>query len=392
MLEKNKFNIIVKTVTGLEEVLAKEISQTGAENIVVLNRAVSCTGGREVIYRINYFSRTALRVLVVIKTCRVHNEEELYQQVHHINWQPFIAPGQTLAVDAVTGNSALTHSHYAALKTKDAIVDQFRGKFGKRPSVNVENPDVRINVHLVGDECTISLDSSNESLHKRGYRMAQGEAPLSEVLAAGMILLTGWNGQSSFYDPMCGSGTLLCEAALIAKNVPAGFFRKSFGFEKWNDFDKKAFEEIKNEGIKGIKPLTCRLFGSDINQMALRSAQKNLASAGVAEEVKTFRKDFENAEAPDSAGIIITNPPYGERIQKEDLNAFYKKIGDTLKKTFSGWEAWLITSDAPALKSVGLRTSRKIILNNGPLECRYVKYELYEGSRKQTPKVDGGTE
>jgi putative N6-adenine-specific DNA methylase len=382
VIEKNKFNIVVKTVTGLEEVLAREISQTGAENIQVLNRAVTCTGSREVIYRINYFSRTALRVLVVIKTCRVRNEEELYQQVHHINWQPFIAPGQTIAVDAVTGNAALTHSHYAALKTKDAIVDQFRGKFGKRPSVNVENPDIRINLHLVGDECTISLDSSNESLHKRGYRMAQGEAPLSEVLAAGMILLTGWNGETTFYDPMCGSGTLICEAAMIAKIIPAGYFRRSFGFEKWNDFDKNLFEKIKTEGQKNIRPLACKIFGSDINLMALKSAKKNLASLGAEDEIKTWRKDFEESNPPDTSGFIITNPPYGERLQKDDLNAFYKKIGDTLKKNFSGWEAWLITSDAPALKSVGLRTSKKIILNNGPLECRFVKYEMYEGSKK----------
>lgn len=383
MIEKNKFNIVVKTVTGLEELLAREISQTGAENIQVLNRAVTCTGSREVIYRINYFSRTALRVLVVIKTCRVRNEEELYQQVHHINWQPFIAPGQTIALDAVTGNAALTHSHYAALKTKDAIVDQFRGKFGKRPSVDVENPDIRINLHLVGDECTISLDSSNESLHKRGYRMAQGEAPLSEVLAAGMILLTGWNGNTTLYDPMCGSGTLLCEAAMIAKNMPAGFFRRSFGFEKWNDFDKDLFEKIKTEGQQNIRPMACKIFGSDLNLMALKSAKKNLVSLGVEDEIKTWRKDFEESEPPDTSGFIITNPPYGERLQKDDLNAFYKKIGDTLKKNFSGWEAWLITSDAPALKSVGLRTSKKIILNNGPLECRFVKYEMYEGSRKK---------
>jgi len=383
VIEKNKFNIVVKTVTGLEEVLANEISQTGAENIQVLKRAVTCIGSREVIYRINYFSRTALRALVVIKTCRVRNEEELYQQVHHINWQPFIAPGQTIAVDAVTGNAALSHSHYAALKTKDAIVDQFRGKFGKRPSVDVENPDIRINLHLVGDECTISLDSSNESLHKRGYRMAQGEAPLSEVLAAGMILLTGWNGETTFYDPMCGSGTLLCEATMIAKNIPAGFFRRNFGFEKWNDFDKNLFEKIKTEGQKNIRPMACKIFGSDLNLMALKSAKKNLASLGVEDEIIAWRKDFEESEPPDTSGFIITNPPYGERLQKDDLNAFYKKIGDTLKKNFNGWEAWLITSDAPALKSVGLRTSKKIILNNGPLECRFVKYEMYEGSRKK---------
>lgn len=381
--QSSAFQLVAKTLVGLEEILAGEIAQAGGFNIKVLNRAVSFEGDLGCIYRTNYSCRTALRVLKVIGLYRAGNEHELYQRILGIDWSQYITNEQTLAVDAYVSNSRITNSHYASLKVKDAIVDQFRRKSGNRPSIDLDNPDLRVNIHLTGDQCTISIDSSGESLHKRGYRQWQGEAPISEVLAAGMIMLSGWNGQTRLHDPMCGSGTLLIEAVMIARNIPSGFYRPTFGFMQWRDFDRQLWEKIKSEYNREIKTEAPPITGADANQRTLSIAVRNLTEARLENYVTLSKLAFEESIPEETGGIIVTNPPYGERMEQDDLNGFYKMIGDTLKKNYTGWDAWLITSDYEALKSVGLRTSRKIKLYNGPLECRFVKYEMYTGSRKK---------
>ena len=380
--QPNKFQIVVKTLSGLEDLLAGELLSLGVEKPVVLNRAVEFYGNIEQLYKANYFCRTALRVLKVIRKFTVRDEKDLYNKIGGIDWSEFLSIRQTLAVNAVVSRSEITHSHYAALKTKDAIVDQFREKFNKRPSVELENPDLRINLHINGIDCTLSIDSSGESLHKRGYRRIQGEAPMSEVLAAGMIMLTGWDGKKTLLDPMCGSGTILSEACMISGNVPAGHYRRNFAFEKWQGFDGGLWDKIKSDGRKAMGPVKAKIVGYDKSSRALNAARINLQSSRFEKYVELKAISFEHSTPPAEAGIIIMNPPYGERIENSDLPGLYKMIGDIFKKYYSGWQAWLITSDSPALKSVGLRTSKKIPLYNGPLECRFVKYELYMGSKK----------
>ena len=376
------FRIIVKTLTGLEHLLAEELTAIGAEHPVLLNRAVEFYGTDEHLYKANYLCRTAMRVLKVIAEFPVSDENDLYAKIKEIDWPGFLSVEQTLAVNAVVNRSSITHSHYAALKVKDAVVDRFREATGRRPSVDPEHPDLRINVHINGTNCSVSVDSSGDSLHKRGYRRVQGEAPLSEVLASGMIMLTGWDGEQELLDPMCGSGTILTEACMISSNTPAGYFRKSFGFEKWNGFDKKMWEDIKAGANRAISPVKATVYGFDKSSRTLNAARINIKAAGFENQVVLKAIAFEHSTPPSDDGIIVTNPPYGERIKSGDIRSLYKMMGDVLKKYYTGWRAWLITSDSSALKSVGLRTSKKITLFNGPLECRFVKYELYSGSKK----------
>ncbi len=381
--------MVAKTLAGLEEILRDEIREAGGKKTELLTRAVAFEGDLACMYKVNYTCRTALRVLKIIGIYQAGNEHELYQRILEVDWSDYISTTSTFAVDAFVSNSKITNSHYASQKVKDAIADQFRRKTGERPSVDIENPDLRINLHLNGDQATLSIDSSGESLHKRGYRRWQGEAPLNEVLAAGMIMLSGWRGQTPLYDPMCGSGTLLTEAAMIAGNVPCGYFREKFGFMNWRDFDSAFWKKVQEEADAKITAVDQVITGSDVNQKTLALMQQNMTKGGF-EEVITLRQvAFEDGSPPDNlTGTIITNPPYGERLQKQDLNAFYKMIGDVLKQKYAGWDVWLITSDYNALKSVGLRTSRKIKLYNGPLECRFVKYEMYEGTRKNKTSGD----
>ena len=384
MKHTESFQIIIKTLAGFEEILAKEVSATGGEDIQVLHRAVKCTGNNKVLYNINYNCRTALRVLKQIGEFEVRDENDLYYAVKKIRWTDLFTTEQTFAVNAVTSSPIITNSHYAALKAKDAIVDQFRMKYDKRPSIELEGPDLRVHVHITGEKCTLLLDSSGESLHKRGYRRIQGQAPLSEVLAAGMIMLTGWDGNIPLYDPMCGSGTLLTEAAMISRKIPAGYFRSTFGFMNWHDYDSILWKRIKQEADHQISREDIQVFGSDVNQRTLQATIENIRAASMENDIEVKQVAFEDSSPPvKTPGIIITNPPYGERLIKEDLDLFYKTIGNTLKHKYPGWKAWLITSDFPALKSVGLKTSRKIPLYNGPLECKFVRYDLYSGSRKQ---------
>lgn len=386
--ENQIYTIVIKTQAGLEQLLADEVSECGGRNVEILNRAVKCKGNREVMYRLNYTSRLALRVLREIKSFEVETENDLYNRVKKFSWKFFLSPEQTFAIYATVSKSQMQHTHYVALKAKDAIADYFREEAGSRPNVDIDNPDVRIQVHITGTKCTLLLDSSGDSLHKRGYRLRQGKAPINEVLAAGMIRLAGWDCQTPLLDPMCGSGTILCEAAMMARNMPAGYFRKKYGFMNWPDFDENLWQKIVEAENEKIKDQQVKIYGSDVNQNMLEVAGETIEEAAFANGIELKHVAFENSKpASETPGIIITNPPYGERIQKADILAFYKMIGDTLKQRYPGYEAWLITSHSEALKAVGLRTSKKIKLYNGPLECRFVKYELYQGTRKHG-KVD----
>ncbi len=382
-MNQKKFPLIIKTQAGLEEILAGEIKQYGGHDVKTLRRAVKCMADNNTMYKLNYCCRTALRVLKEVHDFEASDEESLYQGVKEFDWFSLLDISRSIAINATISGSKMTHSHYVALKTKDAIVDKFREKFNKRPNVDLENPDLRIHIHITGTKCTVLTDSSGDSLHKRGYRIRQGEAPINEVLAAGMILLSGWDKKTNLLDPMCGSGTILCEANMIARNIPSGYFKNLFGFMRWKDFDKEAWEKIKEEENSNIQPLACKLMGSDVSMRALSLAEEILENTEFDTDIELKQVSFENSKPSDTeGGIIISNPPYGERMKKDDIRAFYKMIGDTLKTHYAGYEAWIITSDSSALKSVGLRTSRKIQLFNGPLECRYVKYELYKGSKK----------
>lgn len=375
--------LIAKTLAGLEEVLASELKALNAQKIQVLKRAVSFEGDKALMYRANLELRTALRILMPVKTCFVSNEGQLYNAVQQIDWSQYMGIKDTLAIDATTNSEFFTHSKYVALKSKDAIVDRFRREKGRRPSVDVYNPTLRINIHIFKKECTISLDASGESLHKRGYRVDSVDAPINEVLAAGLIQLSGWKKDRCFIDPMCGSGTILIEAATWACNRPPQLNRTRFGFKKWKDYDQELWEKVQEEAKAKIKPFGYGLYGFDKDFKSRRTAQHNAAAAGLEEIVSIERKPFEKLEAPETEGVIIMNPPYDERLVKDDIEAFYTMIGDRLKQAFSGYDAWVISSNMDALKSIGLRASKKIALFNGALECKFQHYELYSGSKRK---------
>ena len=366
-----------KTVAGLEDLLKSELDALGAQHTVILKRAVTFKGDKELLYRANYACRTALRILHPVLTFELLKQEDLYRNVFDYPWENWLEPHQTLAVDAVNSTSVFTNTQYISLKTKDAIVDRFRDRTGSRPSVSLDNPDLRINVHIYKETCTVSLDSSGSSLHKRGYRKHQGAAPLSEVLAAGLVMLSGWDKNSLFYDPMCGSGTLLIEAAMAAKGIPAGYFRDDFGFMKWVDYDADLWFSVKEKEDSLIIRNPVPIFGSDISRRVIEIARENLDFANLLEDVSLKTSSFEDAEPPGLKGTIVCNPPYDERLELDDVTEFYKSIGNVLKRKYKDYQAWFISSDLKALKFIGLRPSKKIILYNGPLECRFVKFELY---------------
>ena len=388
MEENIKHNqLLAKTLFGLEQVLADELKAIGAEDIVILKRAVSFTGDKEIMYRSNYCCRTALRILKPIAKFSVNSADELYNNVKRINWPQYLDLNETFAIDETVGSSVFSHTKFVALKAKDAIADRFRMKFGKRPSVDVRNPDLRINIHIYKEDCTVSIDSSGDPLYKRGYRVLTDKAPINEILAAGMILLSGWEKDCNFIDPMCGSGTILIEAAMYANNIPPGIFRH-FGFEKWNDFDKKLLEKILKETEAQKCDFKYEIVGSDRSYKAVEIARQNLKEANLQNHITLFHNSIEKQSPPKAKGIMITNPPYGERMEVNDQIELYKKIGDSLKKNYAGYSAWLISSDFNALKNIGLRPSRKIALFNGQLECKYLRFDIYEGSKKQKYKKD----
>jgi putative N6-adenine-specific DNA methylase len=370
------------TFAGLEEVLAAELSDLGAGDIEILSRAVRFTGDKALMYKANLWCRTALRILKPIASFHVHDENELYQKIMAIEWWDHMDTGQTFSIDAVLYQSAITHSHYAAQKVKDAIADLYRKEYGHRPDVNKDHPDIKINIHISRDFCTVSLDSSGESLHRRGYRVKGGPAPLNEVLAAGLILLSGWDKNSCFIDPMCGSGTLPIEAALIAMNIPPGSFRKTFGLENWKDFDQHLWDDLKKEALLKQRHFGHPILGSDISGGMIRLAGENIARTGLQAFIHLETKDLVSFQPSCTEGFIITNPPYGERLEVKDIDSFYKQLGDTFKNNFAGFTAWILTADMQALKYVGLRPTKKFTLFNGPLMCKFVKFELYKGSKK----------
>ncbi len=378
------FKMLAKTLFGFEELLAKELRNLGAMDIKIGVRNVSFIGDKGFMYKANLGLRTAVRILKPIRNFKVQNEDDLYQQLQTIKWDNYLNINGTFAVDSVANAENFTHSHYVSLKTKDAIADYFRNKFGKRPNVDLDHPDLKINIHIQKHDCTVSLDSSGESLHKRGYRSATNIAPINEVLAAGLILLSGYDGSQHFIDPMCGSGTILIEAAMIANQIPPNINRREFGFEKWDDFDEDLFDIIKNSLLKKARESSAEIIGYDKAPSAIRKAIDNIENAHLEDFITVRQENFFNTEKEtEGKTIVLFNPPYGERLEI-NVPIFYKEIGNTLKHGYPNTNAWLITSDFEnGLKNVGLRTSKKIKVFNGKLECRLVKYEMYEGSKKE---------
>ncbi|QDU63059.1 Ribosomal RNA large subunit methyltransferase K/L [Planctomycetes bacterium Pan216] len=384
--------IHVRTLTGLEPVLAKELATVGARDLSVHNRLVRCTGDREILYQANLWCRTAIRVLQPIHTFRTTDESSLYDGFREVDWRDHLVEEATLAVDAIVHNSFCTHSLYAAQLAKDAIVDQFRDRSGNRPSVDLKNPTLRIGLYLVNNEATIYLDASGESLHKRGYRLATSEAPLNEVLAAGIVALSEWQPPANFVDLMCGSGTFLIEAALQARNIAPGLSRSSFGFERWPNHDVALWKRIKEEARDAIRPsCDAMLLGRDRDAEMIQRARSNALRAGVDDDIRFEVADLHDASAPRSRpdgppGIVVMNPPYDERLKIARASALYRRIGDVLKQGFGGDVAFLLTGNLEAAKHVGLRTSKRVVLYNGPIECRLLRYELRAPKRKEPPE------
>lgn len=379
---EDNFKMVAKTFYGFEELLAKELLHLGAQEIKPGNRMVSFLGDLGFMYKANLCLRTALKILKPIHTARVQNEEELYQLFYDFPWEEYLDVDSKFVIDSVVTGTLFTHSQYASQKAKDGLVDQFRDKHNERPSVDLNRPDLRINLHIQDDFCTISLDSSGASLHHRGYRTLTNIAPLNEVLAAGLIQLSGWKGNSDFLDPMCGSGTILIEAAMLACNIPANINRKTFAFEKWIDWDADLFEKIQSSQLKKVKNPSIQIKGSDKAPSAIEKATINIENANLSEFITLEKKDFFQVEKETKGPLhLLTNPPYGERLDG-DMNALYQGIGDSFKQSFPNTHAWIISSNMEAIKCVGLRPSRKIKLFNGKLESRLLYYPIYEGTKK----------
>lgn len=382
ILSTEEFPMIAKTFQGLEEVLAEELTSIGASNVQIQRRAVSFTGDKALMYKANLHCRTALRILKPIFTFNANDADEVYEQIKKFDWGQLMTVESTFAIDATVFSEEFTHSKYVVYRVKDAIADWFMERYHRRPSVSVTSPQLMFNIHIAGRHCTFSLDSSGESLHKRGYRVAQTEAPINEVLAAGMLLLAGWHGQSDFLDPMCGSGTLLIEAALIALNMPPGIFRPSFAFEKWSDFDKELFDDLYNDDSQE-RAFEHKIYGSDISGRAIKIAEQNVKSSGLSKYIQLKIAPLEKLEPPSSHCFIVTNPPYGERLPSKDIFDLYASLGSILKHKFSGNTAWIISSNEEALKKIGLKPSKRFQVLNGPLECWFQQYELFAGKRNE---------
>ena len=380
--------MLAKTLYGFEPILAKDLRTQGAGNVEEGVRNVTFDGDTGFLYKANLCLRTALKIMKPISRFRVFGEKELYRQVYDIDWSDLFDHDKTFAIDTTMNSEVFNNSLFVSQRAKDAIVDKFRAITRQRPSVNTHDPDIRINIHLYKNSCTVSLDSSGASLHQRGYRISTNIAPINEVLAAGLLLTSGWNGTTDFLDPMCGSGTFLIEAAMIACNVPANINRSSYSFMHWNDFDEELYEKIIAASLNKTREFHHIIIGYDKAPSATRKAQENVDNANLSEYIEIERKDFFKTEKPVETTLhMVFNPPYGERLQI-DVEDFYAKIGNTLKQNYPGTNAWLITSNLEALKHVGLRPSRKIKAFNGKLESRLVKYEMYEGSKKAKYKTN----
>ncbi len=383
------FELIAKTFMGLEPVLAKELTQLGANDVQIGRRMVSFTGNKELMYRANFQLHTAIKILKPISHFKAHSADEVYEEIKKIDWSEYLGDDKTFAVDSVVFSEDFRHSKFVSYKVKDAIVDQLRERTGKRPSISVANPDLRLHIHIAEDDCTLCLDSSGESLHRRGYRQESVEAPLNEVLAAGIIMMTGWQGDTDFIDPMCGSGTFLIEAALIARNMAPGLFRKEYAFEKWPDFDADLFDEIYNDDSQE-REYHHHIYGYDVDFKAVNTARNNVKAAGLSDCITIEQQDFKDFTQPKEKAIIVTNPPYGERISTPNLLDTYRMIGERLKHQFMGNDAWILSYREECFEQIGLKPSIKIPLYNGSLECELRRYQMFDGKMKVF-RSEGGT-
>ena len=373
-----EYEMIAKTFMGLEPVLAKELVGLGASNVQIGRRMVSFTGDKEMMYRANFHLHTAIRILKPIKRFRASSADDVYEGVKSIDWSDYLDERQTFSVDSVVYSEDFRNSRFVTYRVKDAIVDQFIERGARRPNISVANPDLRLNIHISENSCTLSLDSSGESLHRRGYRQESVDAPLNEVLAAGMILMTGWKGDTDFIDPMCGSGTILIEAALIAQNMAPGVFRKEYAFERWHDFDRELLDEIYNDDSKE-REFTHKIYGYDIDIKAVNTARINVRAAGLTKCIEVECADFKDFTQPSGPAIMVCNPPYGERISTPNLLNTYRMIGDRLKHQFQGNEAWILSYRQERFEAIGLNPSLKVPLYNGSLECEFRKYAVFAG-------------
>ena len=390
-MKNTEFTMLAKTFKGLEQVLAEELVQLGANNVQVERRAVSFTGDLRMLYTANMCLRTASRVLVPIASFKAKNADDIYAQVKALDWSQYMTLKTTFQIDATVFSDFFRHSQFVTYRVKDAIVDYWMEKENARPSVKLEGADLYLNIHIAADRVTLSLDSSGESLHKRGYRVANTQAPINEALAAGMLLLAGWKGQSDFYDPMCGSGTLLIEAALIARNIAPGVYRQGFAFEKWANFDADLWDEVYNDDSRE-RAFKHKIYGSDAGFYAAQAAQKNIQSAGLQRDIEVRQVRIQELRLVDEArnmdgALVMINPPYGERLsQDKDVLRLYQDMGTALKHQFSGATAWVISSNEEALKCIGLRPAKRIHLVNGDLDCLFNQYVLFKGDRKSWKK------
>ena len=394
MKQQATFSMLAKTFKGLEEVLAQELIVLGANEVQLERRAVSFRGDKALLYRANLCLRTALRILVPIASFKAKDTDALYNQLKKINWSAYMQSTTTFAIDATVYSETFRNSRFVTYRVKDAIADYWLEKENQRPSVSTREPDLLINIHIGNEQVTVSLDSSGESLHKRGYRVATTEAPISEVLAAGMLLMAGWNGQSDLYDPMCGSGTFLIEAALIARNIAPGVFRSAYAFEKWPDFDADLWSDIYNDDSHE-RDFTHKIYGSDASFYAIQQAAKNIKAAGVQKDIELKQIRIEEIKSPytlpigegkgGASPLVMLNPPYGERLHSnKEMEDLYTAIGSTLKHQFAGATAWIISSNAAAMKCIGLKPSKKYHLLNGELDCQFNKYDLFAGKRNES--------
>ncbi len=384
-----EFSMLAKTFKGLEQVLATELVALGANNVQIQRRAVAFTGNLRMLYMANFCLRTASRVLVPIATFKAKQADDIYNHVKEVDWTQYMTAKTTFQIDATVYSDLFRHSQFITYRVKDAIVDWWIEHGGIRPNVQLTNPDLYLNVHISGDQVTVSLDSSGESLHKRGYRVANTQAPINEALAAGMLLHAGWTGQSDFYDPMCGSGTLLIEAALIARNIAPGIYRKGFAFEKWANFNAELFEDVYNDDSRE-REFNHKIYGSDAGFYAVQAALKNVQFANLQRDIDVRQirvQELKTEQGKTEGALVMMNPPYGERLsQDKDVMRLYQDIGTALKHQFSGATAWMISSNEEALKCVGLRPAKRIRLMNGDLECLFNQYVLFSGDRKTWKK------
>jgi putative N6-adenine-specific DNA methylase len=375
------FYMVAKTFQGLEEVLAQEIRGLGVQDIEILNRAVRFKGDLKSLYAANYRLRTALKVLVEIQTFPAKNDIELYQGIQNIDWVRYLEPSMTLAVECVLFSDHFSHSQFIAQRTKDAVVDQFRDRTGKRPSVDREHPDLLISIHIQDTKVNVLLDSSGSSLHRRGYRSQLHQAPVNEVLAAGLLLLAGWNGNGNLIDPMCGSGTFLIEGAMIAMNIQPGTFRPNFGFEKWKNFDQELLTEVADQ-VEENDNFKYRIIGSDKSAKSLQLAKESIRRAFLDKKIELVHEPIETYIPPVGGGFMITNPPYDERLRVENILGLYQLLGDRMKRYYKGYQVWIFSGNPDAMKSVGLHPTKKIPMLNGSIECTFRRYDIYEGSKK----------